>query len=128
MKKNLFILALTVFSLAMSSMIYIAKSETKGDSTKGKETFVNTCVTCHGAEGKGDGIAAAALDPKPRDLSDSSYVSSLSNEHLFKVINEGGTSVGKSAAMPAWGGALSEQDIWNVISYIRLDICKCQPK
>lgn len=128
MKKNLYILALTVFSLAMSSMIYIAHSETKGDSAKGKETFVNTCVTCHGAEGKGDGIAAAALDPKPRDLSDSGYVSSLSNEHLFKVINEGGASVGKSAAMPAWGGALSEQDIWNVISYIRSDICKCQPK
>jgi mono/diheme cytochrome c family protein len=100
----------------------------KGDAAKGKETFQTTCAACHGPEGKGDGVAAAALDPKPRNLSDAAYVSTLSDEHLYKVISEGGASVGLSPMMAAWGGTLSEQDIWNVIAYIRQDICKCQYK
>lgn len=106
----------------------IAQAEKKGDPIKGKEIFQSTCATCHGPEGKGDGPASAALDPKPRNLSDSAYVSALSDEHIFKVVNEGGASVGKSPMMAAWGGILSQDDIWNVIAYIRKDICKCEYK
>jgi len=35
---------------------------------KGKQLFQTTCSTCHGAEGKGDGVAGAALNPKPRNF------------------------------------------------------------
>ena len=125
MKKIFSIILLSFFVLSIG---LVTQSNAKGDSAKGKVTYTNTCVTCHGAGGKGDGVAAAALDPKPRDLSDPNYVSGLSDEHLKKVIAEGGAAVGKSPAMPAWGGALSEQDVWNLIAYIRKDICKCQPK
>jgi mono/diheme cytochrome c family protein len=118
----LFLAAGVVFSLSAVS------AAEKGDAAKGKETFQTTCAACHGAEGKGDGVAAAALDPKPRNLSDAAYVSTLTDEHLYKVISEGGASVGLSPMMAAWGGTLSEQDIWNVIAYIRQDICKCQYK
>ncbi len=34
----------------------------------GKQVWDTHCTSCHGAEGKGDGPAAAALDPKPTDL------------------------------------------------------------
>ncbi len=112
---------------AVFSMSSVSAAE-KGDAAKGKETFQTTCAACHGAEGKGDGVAAAALDPKPRNLSDAAYVSTLTDEHLYKVISEGGASVGLSPMMAAWGGTLSEQDIWNVIAYTRQDICKCQYK
>jgi mono/diheme cytochrome c family protein len=33
-----------------------------------KEMFTSYCAPCHGASGKGDGPAAAALTPKPADL------------------------------------------------------------
>ncbi len=112
----------TVFSLSAVS------AAEKGDAAKGKETFQNTCAACHGPEGKGDGAAAAALDPKPRNLTDAAYLSTKTDDHLYKVISEGGASVGLSPMMAAWGGTLSEQDIWNVIAYIRQDICKCQYK
>jgi len=101
---------------------------TKGDPAKGKEKFELICASCHGPGGKGDGPAAAALDPKPRDLSDPAYVSTLTDEHIFKTVKEGGASVGKSPLMPAWGGTLTDDDIWNVIAYVRQDICKCQYK
>lgn len=35
---------------------------------KGKKLFQTNCSSCHGNEGKGDGVAAAALEPKPRNL------------------------------------------------------------
>jgi mono/diheme cytochrome c family protein len=101
---------------------------TKGDPAKGKEKFELICASCHGPGGKGDGPAAAALDPKPRDLSDPAYVSTLTDEHIFKTVKEGGASVGKSPLMPAWGGTLTDDDIWNVMAYVRQDICKCQYK
>lgn len=106
----------------------LAKADTEGDAAKGKEVFQTNCATCHGPEGKGNGPAAAALNPKPRNLSDAEYVSTLSHEHLVKVITEGGASVGKSPMMAAWGGILSKNDILNVIAYIRKDICKCEYK
>lgn len=111
-----------------SSRDVLAKSETEGDPAKGKEIFQTNCATCHGPEGKGNGPAAAALNPKPRNLSDAEYMSTLSNEHLIKVITEGGASVGKSPMMAAWGGILSQNDILNVVAYVRKDICKCEYK
>jgi len=35
---------------------------------KGKSLFSINCASCHGTGGKGDGPAAAALNPKPRDF------------------------------------------------------------
>jgi mono/diheme cytochrome c family protein/predicted small secreted protein len=103
-------------------------AEAKGDPAKGKTVFMDKCSPCHGPEGKGDGPAGAAFNPKPRNLTDASYMSTLNNEHLFKVISEGGASVGRSPLMPAWGGTLSKDDIWNVIAHIRQDVCKCEYK
>ena len=56
---------------------------------------------------KGDGVAAAALDPKPRDLSDAEFVSGLSNEHLTKVISKGGPSVGLNGPYACMGRCAS---------------------
>lgn len=106
----------------------LADAAGKGDPAKGKEKYNQICASCHGQGGKGDGPAAAALDPKPRNLSDPKYVSTLSDEQIFKTVKEGGAAVGKSPLMPAWGSVLSDNDIWNVIAYLRQDICKCQYK
>lgn len=99
-----------------------------GDAAKGKEKYDLFCTSCHGTEGKGDGPAGAALDPKARDLSDAAYVSTITDENLTNVIKNGGASVGKSAMMPAWGGALSDDDIANIVTYLRTEICKCEFK
>jgi mono/diheme cytochrome c family protein len=107
---------------------FSANAAGKGDPAKGKEKFNQICASCHGETGHGNGPAAAALNPKPRNLSDAKYVSTISDEQLFKTIKEGGAAVGKSALMPAWGSVLTDSDIWNVIAYVRKDICKCEHK
>lgn len=65
-----------------------------------KTMFETTCSPCHGTTGKGDGPAAAALNPKPRAYSDKAWQASITDEQLKKVIKEGGAAVGKSASMP----------------------------
>lgn len=127
MQKGLTIL--TVFILILGILYFVSSvSYAQGDSAKGAEAYKTYCATCHGDTGKGDGIAAAALEPKPRDLSNAEYVSGLTDEHIKKVITGGGASVGMSAAMPAWGGIIPEDDINNIIAYIRADVCKCKAK
>ncbi len=124
---NKLILAGLIAVLAIGGSL-LADAAGKGDPAKGKEKYNQICASCHGPSGKGDGPAAAALDPKPRNLSDPKYVSTLSDEQIFKTVKEGGAAVGKSPLMPAWGSVISDNDIWNVIAYLRQDICKCQYK
>ena len=62
--------------------------------------YAQKCLACHGAEGKGDGPGAAAMDPKPRDYTEAEWQASVTDEELRKVILGGGMAVGKSPLMP----------------------------
>jgi len=96
-----------------------------GGMMSGGGTFMSVCTSCHGAEGNGDGVLAESLDVKPRVLSDAAYMSSISDDHLFKVIKEGGASVGLTENMTPFADQLSDKEIRNVILYLRKDVCKC---
>lgn len=84
----------------------------------GKKIFEANCASCHGATGKGDGAAAAALNPKPRDLSSAKYMNSRTWKELRDVVALGGANAGMSALMPAWRGALKNPQIDNVLAYV----------
>jgi mono/diheme cytochrome c family protein len=66
-----------------------------------KEVFKTRCVMCHGENGKGDGPASVALNPKPRNYTDKEWQKTVSDEQIKKTITGGGASVGKSPIMPA---------------------------
>lgn len=61
--------------------------------------FKQRCGTCHGLSGKGDGAAAQALNPKPRSFEDAAWQATITDDHIKKVIVEGGAAVGKSPLM-----------------------------
>ncbi len=85
----------------------------------GQTIFNINCASCHGPQGQGDGLAAAALNPKPANLADRQMLDSLSDGYLFWRVSEGGALAPFNSAMPAWKAALSEEQRWQVISYIR---------
>jgi mono/diheme cytochrome c family protein len=96
-----------------------AQTQQTGDPiAAGKQTFLQICVPCHGQEGKGDGPASVALEPKPRNLTDPAYMASMNDRYMFELISRGGVAVGKSPLMPAQPG-LSAQDLGNVIAYVK---------
>lgn len=74
---------------------------TKVDLTAAKAEYQTRCASCHGASGHGDGAAAAALNPKPRNYGDKAWQSSVTDEQIRKTILMGGAAVGKSPIMPA---------------------------
>lgn len=86
---------------------------------KGKLVFEKYCAVCHGSEGKGDGFNAYNLDPRPRDLTDSTYMAALADARLAETIREGGRRFNKSILMPAWGNTLTADQIDDIIAYVR---------
>lgn len=80
---------------------------------QGAEIFRTNCETCHGSQGHGDGPAGGSLDPKPQNLAKLQEIAA--DDYLFWRISAGkeGTS------MVAWKGILTEEQIWQVISFIR---------
>jgi mono/diheme cytochrome c family protein len=91
----------------------------EADVARGSASYQTLCASCHGPRGGGDGPAGLALDPRPARHDDGAYMNALSNEHLFRVIKEGGPAVGKSPLMAPWGGALSDAQIRDVVAFVR---------
>jgi mono/diheme cytochrome c family protein len=111
----------TIASVVLTAMLVLPAgvSFAQGNVTKGKGFFDKNCASCHGAGGKGDSPAAAAFNPKPRDLTDKTYMAGLKDEQLVEIIKKGGGAVGKSPLMPPFGAALKDQDVQDVVAFIR---------
>jgi mono/diheme cytochrome c family protein len=80
-----------------------------GDTRAAPELYQKRCAACHGQGGRGDGPAAAAMQPRPRDFADPSWQSSVSDEQLRSVIRQGGSARQLSASMPAHPDLRAEQ-------------------
>jgi mono/diheme cytochrome c family protein len=71
------------------------------------------CERCHGKTGKGDGADATKFSTSPRDLSDSSHMSTQSDGELFYKISEG------RRPMPEFKTKLTEEQRWQVVLLMR---------
>ena len=85
-----------------------------GDPAKGKAMYERLCSTCHGAQGKGDGPAGQMMRPPAADLT-SSKVKGKPDADLFQSIQNGKPPT----AMSAFKGQLSDEQIHDVVAYIR---------
>ncbi|MDP3274675.1 MAG: hypothetical protein Q8Q09_05725 [Deltaproteobacteria bacterium] len=68
--------------------------------SRARMVFSSRCASCHGSEGRGDGVAAAGLQPRPRNFADPAWHDRANDAYLRRVIVEGGAAVGRSALMP----------------------------
>ncbi|MBI4388686.1 MAG: c-type cytochrome [Nitrospinae bacterium] len=94
----------------------------KGSLALGSAVYKHMCIFCHGEDGNGGGKATSYLYPWPRDFRKgvfkfhSTPSGSLPlDSDIYRTIARGvpGTS------MPAWGSALSEDEIWSIVKYIK---------
>jgi len=86
---------------------------------RGYDVYQHYCQICHGLDAQGDGFNAAMLDPPPRNFADEAFWKQANDESLAAVISQGGKAVGKSVLMPLWGKTLDEQQIRDVVAYLR---------
>jgi mono/diheme cytochrome c family protein len=80
----------------------------------GRERFATYCVPCHGAEAKGGttGLVAAKFIPTP-DLTNAELQKQRTDGYWHSYIVVGG------AVMPAYGEALSSQEAWHIVNFLR---------
>lgn len=82
---------------------------------KGKSVFTMNCASCHGEQGKGDGVAGASLNPKPRNFHDmNGWTNGPSLTMMYKTLQEGITNRGMASY-----ANLPPDDRLSIIMYIR---------
>lgn len=86
---------------------------------RARDTFVEVCSICHGVGGKGDGPSAAGLNPRPADFTNCAVMQKQSDATLFTIIKRGGQGAGRSTVMPAWGDALPDPQIRELVAVVR---------
>ena len=87
---------------------------TEASITAGRARYQTFCVPCHGAEAKGGvtGPVAAKFIPPP-DLTNADLQKARTDGYWHSYIMVGG------AVMPSYGEALSSQEAWDIVNYLR---------
>jgi|AMFO01.1.fsa_nt_gi Cytochrome c. len=121
-KRVLFIAAATTFALPYGSLALAQAKGKKATGAKAQaaEIYKTRCASCHGPDGRGDGPAAAALNPKPRNFHDQKWQASVTDKQIEKVIVDGGAAIGKSPLMTANPDLKSKPEVVSALrQYIR---------
>ena len=86
---------------------------TRESLVAGRQRYVFLCRQCHGNRGAGDGDMSHA-GGIPSDFTDDVWTHGASDGEIFTVIKEGVT-----ADMQGYGNQLRDEDIWNLVNYIK---------
>lgn len=95
------------------------------DAKAGEAIFQKTakpmaCKMCHGSKGEGDGKLGGALKPVPRNFACSDTMKDVSAGQMFWITKNGS----KGTGMIAHGKTLKDNEIWDVVKYIRSSFVK----
>jgi uncharacterized membrane protein/mono/diheme cytochrome c family protein len=89
----------------------------------GRAIYEEKCVPCHGESGKGDGPVGITLNPRPADLTQHAIPGVHTDGQLYSWITNGFPG----SVMPPFRQALSDDDRWNVVNFIRTLAPKTTP-
>jgi mono/diheme cytochrome c family protein len=92
----------------MKNPVAIGDASTKA----GLALYTKNCASCHGKIGLGDGVKARSLKDFPGDFSKADFQKQSDGDLFYK------TKTGREE-MPKYEGKLSDDDIWNLVNYMR---------
>lgn len=82
---------------------------------RGGLVYGNYCVTCHGLNADGNGRAARLYTPRPANL----RLSDKNDAYFSLIIRKGGGAIGRSEFMPTWEAELTDEQIRDLVVYLR---------
>jgi mono/diheme cytochrome c family protein len=111
----LFIHAHTRGAHASTRAVKNPVAATPASITAGAATFKKYCAFCHGIDAKGNG-PLAPKDSNPPDLTDAKWTLGSTDDEIYAVIANG---AGPNSKMVGFKKKMPDQDLWNVINYLR---------
>lgn len=82
---------------------------------RGSIVYGHYCALCHGPSGEGNGRAARIYTPRPANL----VASDKNDDYKELIIRRGGAAIGRSQHMPPWGEELTDEQVGDVVAYLR---------
>jgi mono/diheme cytochrome c family protein len=82
---------------------------------RGGLVYASYCVTCHGINADGNGRAARLYNPRPANL----RATDKNDAYIELIVRRGGEALGRSGKMPPWGEELTNEQIHDVVAFIR---------
>jgi len=92
----------------MKNAVAVGDASTKA----GLALYTKNCASCHGRAGLGDVVKARSLKTFPGDFSKADFQKQSDGDLFYK------TKTGRDE-MPKYEGKLTDDDIWNVVNYMR---------
>jgi len=109
--RNIRSMAISADAKAMQNPVPFTEERRPG----AEHHWMEHCSSCHALNGSGDTPIGRNLYPHPPDMRER-LTQDLSDGELFHIIANGVRFTG----MPAWGDEDSEEDIWDLVSFIRI--------
>lgn len=107
-----------VFSSFVLFTLPLFSQHMEVDFTSGRSMYNAWCARCHGEDGRGQ-VEGLELEVPPPDFTDCSFNSREPRKDWKAVVAHGGPARGLSWSMPAWGEAISEEQIDLILDYIK---------
>lgn len=102
--------------VAYVRFLHRSKNPLIGDPEVGEQIYKQYCASCHGKDGKGNGVMINIIPIKPADHTNPAKMDGMTNAELVDIVTNG---KGKDSYMPGWKGVLSQAEIEAVVSYVR---------
>ena len=96
-----------------------AEAQPGRDGSRGQSIYNEACAACHGADGHGLSEERVGFDTPLPDFTDCSFASPETAADWFAVVHDGGPARAFDRRMPAFGEALSEEEIELVVAHVQ---------
>lgn len=102
------------FAAALGSEAALELPKELIDLAEGQQLYGESCASCHGVSGLGDGAAGRAMNPRPPAIGDEATMRDVSPAMMYRIVSVG---IG-GTPMPGYAGSLTPEQRWNIVSYL----------
>lgn len=106
-------------AVLLSVVAPVAMATAPAWTDSAEDNYPAYCARCHGEDGHGDGPSVATLTAKPQSFANCEQMRKISDDTMFNAIKRGGASVGLSGDMPDWSTDLSDDEIREMVTFVR---------